>query len=101
MDRYKNNGIFIDNNVMISAKYMTSKLTSEIYQACESGLIPFKFTIFKSGDRLDLISGNEYGNGFDWWIIAAASGIGWWLQINDDTVLRIPDRDKIRERFNL
>jgi hypothetical protein len=101
MDRYKNVGVLSNMDLMMSNKYMTSDLTSRIYRACDSGAIGSKIITFKRGDRLDLISQVEYGNGMDWWLIAAASGLGWWLQINDDTIIRIPNRDQIREMFNL
>ena len=29
-------------------------------------------------------------DGMNWWIIAAASGIGWWLQCPPGTLLAIP-----------
>ncbi len=102
LNRYKNSSVIQGQMSDVSVrKYATSSLTSRIYQACESGQVSSRITTFKKGDRLDLISQNEYGNGFDWWIIAAASGIGWWLQINEDTIVRIPDRDQIRRLFNL
>jgi len=41
-------------------------------------------------ERLDVIAGRVYGDGRLWWIIAAASGIGWWLQVPAGTRLVIP-----------
>ena len=43
------------------------------------------------GERLDTIAGQEYGDGRYWWIIAAASNIGWALQVPPGTYIRVPD----------
>jgi hypothetical protein len=99
MNRYIRNDILIDG--FNRPKYATSDLCSQIYYACERGEIPFITVNFKEGDRLDHLAGRYYGNGLDWWLIAAASGISWWLQINENTIIKIPDRDTLRTRFNL
>ena len=46
--------------------------------------------IFKIGDRLDTIALKAYKNPDYWWIIAAASGIGWPLQVVPGTIIAIP-----------
>jgi len=46
--------------------------------------------VVTKADRLDIIAGREYGNGRYWWVIAAASGIGWGMQVPPGTNLRIP-----------
>ena len=65
-------------------------LNSKIFSAVQNKSIPFKKKITKVGDRLDHIAYEAYGNAKLWWIIAAASGIGWWLQVSDGIVLKIP-----------
>ena len=104
MNRYKNNNIIttsLSTSNLSKPKYATSELCSQIYQACESGEIPFVELEFKSGDRLDHLASRYYGNGLDWWLIAAASGISWWLQVNENTRIKIPDQESVRRRFNL
>jgi phage tail protein X len=104
INRYVNNSITtVDKRVDAYniQRYATNDLTSQIYQDCDNGIIPFKQILFREGDRLDLIAAREYGDGLDWWLIAAASGIGWWLQINPGTVIRIPDMQFVKVRFNL
>ena len=75
-------------------------LTAAIYYGVENGTIRFTTTI-ADGRRLDHYAQEYYGNGLNWWIIAAASGIRWPLgigtgvankgEVNDDsTVLYIP-----------
>ncbi len=107
MERYKNNLIIRndfekdDNPLLFRAKYATSELCSSIYYACESGEVEYRNYLFKKNDRLDHLAARFYNNGLDWWIIAAASGISWWFQINENTILRIPDQNQIKRRFNL
>ena len=43
-------------------------------------------------ERLDVLAGKIYGDGGYWWIIAAASGIGWSLQVPPGTRLKIPTK---------
>ena len=54
--------------------------------------------IIEEGERLDHVAGNAYGNSSYWWVIAAASNIGWGLQVPPGTLLKIPtDLNKIIE----
>ena len=46
--------------------------------------------VLKDGQRLDHIAQQFYGDGRLWWVIAAASGIGWWLQAPPDTRVLVP-----------
>ena len=41
--------------------------------------------------RLDQLSGESYGDAGYWWVIAAASGIGWGMQVPPGTLIKIPD----------
>ncbi len=61
-----------------------------INQYIDQGLIPFNTYIVKSSERLDQIAGAVYGDSSYWWVIAAASKVGWGLQIPQGTLLRIP-----------
>ena len=65
-------------------------ISNEIYRAVQNNEITFKTQITTSGDRLDHIAFKEYKDAQYWWIIAAASGIGWWLQVPEGIVLNIP-----------
>lgn len=42
-------------------------------------------------DRLDTIAGAIYGDGRYWWVVAAASDIGWAPQVPPGTLIRIVD----------
>jgi len=103
MNRYKNNGI-INGNILlgIKPKYATNEICNQIFKDCRNGRLQTETQIFVNGDRLDYMAQKYYGNGLDWWIIAAASGIGWWLQINAGTIITIPtDIKQIKRLYNL
>ena len=70
--------------------YATSDLSAKIYFACDNKVIPSTTHVVKQGERLDTIAGKVYGSGGMWWVIAAASGIGWGAQVPPGTLLRIP-----------
>ena len=68
----------------------TSNAGSIIYYAVQDGIISVNTRILRASERLDQIAGEVYGNGRLWWVIAAASGIGWAPQCPPGTVLSIP-----------
>ena len=74
----------------LGVRYGTSDAIVKIRQALDLGLIPYKTVVISQGQRLDTVAGQEYGNGSLWWIIAAASDIGWAPQVPPGTVLRVP-----------
>ena len=65
-------------------------MSSLIYQAVQDNKIDYDIKISTLGDRLDHIAYLQYQNANYWWIIASASGIGWWLQMPANVVLYIP-----------
>ncbi len=56
----------------------------------QRGEIAFTKLTLKEGQRLDVLAQQFYGDGRLWWVIAAASGIGWWLQAPPGTLLKVP-----------
>ena len=70
--------------------YGTSLTINIVKQAADAGLIRTKIMTSHEGDRLDIIAGREYGDSSNWWVIAAASGIGWALQMPPGTRLVVP-----------
>jgi hypothetical protein len=80
-------------------------LPAAIYYSVENGTISFK-TVVADGRRLDHYAQEHYGEGLNYWIIAAASGIRWPLGIglgaankssgiSKRTVLFIPDIEDV------
>jgi hypothetical protein len=70
--------------------YGTAKSANRIYWAIKNNIIPSRRIIIKESERLDVIAGRVYGASELWWVIAAASGIGWGLQVPPGTILFIP-----------
>jgi hypothetical protein len=64
--------------------------TSVIYSASISGALDTEKIILTTTQRLDTLAGKYYGDSQLWWVIAAASGIGWGLQVPAGTVIRVP-----------
>jgi hypothetical protein len=69
----------------------TSYAISNIRQAIADGNLKYKTIILRGRERLDTIAGEQYNDAKYWWIIAAASNIGWGLQVPPGTVLKIPE----------
>ncbi len=70
--------------------YGTADYISVINSAVESGNLQIRERISTSADRLDTLANEFYGDGRLWWVIAAASGIGWSPQVPAGTLLKIP-----------
>tara|TARA_B100000282_G_scaffold196456_1_gene143529 strand:+ start:157 stop:459 length:303 start_codon:yes stop_codon:yes gene_type:complete len=68
----------------------TNLVSVKIFRACNSGDLPNNNYVLQDGERLDTIAGRFYGDASYWWVIAAASGVGWGMQVPSGTLLRIP-----------
>jgi len=69
----------------------TNGAIQRIRDGVSNGNIDTSTIVLKEPDRLDNIAGRFYGDGRLWWVIAACSGIGWWLQIPAGTRLVVPN----------
>jgi len=69
----------------------------KIKNAVDINSIKFEVQMLKGFGRLDTIAGFQYNDSSLWWVIAAASGIGWSLQVPPGTRIVIPsDIEEIR-----
>jgi hypothetical protein len=75
---------------IVGSWYGTSEYVSLIQNAIESGRLQFQERLSTHADRLDTLANLFYGDGRLWWVIAAASGIGWAPQMPAGTLLRVP-----------
>lgn len=75
----------------LGAQQGTSTAIRSIRNGIASGQLPYKTIVIRETERLDTLAGTTYGDARYWWILAAASDIGWGLQVPTDTVIRVPD----------
>jgi hypothetical protein len=67
-----------------------SRASYVIYKAVKAEIVQVTYQVSEAGQRLDQVAGKMYGDASLWWIIAAASGIGWGMQVPPGVVLKIP-----------
>ena len=68
----------------------SSEICYRIRKAVLRGQLSSQMFTTTQGVRLDTIAAQFFNNATLWWVIAAASGIGWACQVPAGTVLRIP-----------
>ncbi len=71
-------------------QYGTSDAIRTIRQAAQDGRLRVDVRTLQGSERLDILAGQVYSDPTGWWVIAAASGIGWGLQVPPGTRLVIP-----------
>ena len=75
--------------------YGTSYIIPIIRQNIANGGIRYQDYVLQGGERLDTIAGQFYLDSTLWWIITAASNVGWSLQVPPGTQLKIPLLDDV------
>lgn len=68
----------------------TTDISSKIFFAAQNNQIGFNVIKLAEKQRLDHIAATSYGDSTLWWVIAAASGVGWAAQCPAGTILRVP-----------
>lgn len=85
LSRYRSDNLINDGKLL-----GTNGALQRVRDLVKSGNVPTTSIVLKNGDRLDTIASRVYGDGRLWWVLAAASGIGWWLQVPPGTRVVIP-----------
>lgn len=88
-----------ENALRKARSFETWTANQKIRNAVISGEIRTTTRILKEGERLDHIAGEVWGDSQAAWVIAACSGVGWWLQCPPGTVLSIPDSLEVIKQY--
>jgi hypothetical protein len=81
---------YSSDNLVNDRVLATNRSIVRIRQALNAGILSTTVFTSQETDRLDVMAGRYYGDGRLWWVIAAASGIGWWLQVPSGTRIVVP-----------
>ena len=68
----------------------TSNAKRVVNQLIKNGTVSVRIEALQDSERLDIVAQRVYGNASLWWVIAAASNIGWGLQVPAGVRLVIP-----------
>lgn len=79
-----------DTIIETPQRLSTAGAVPRIRRAIAAGALATREITLVEGQRLDTLAGQLYGDGGLWWVIAAASGIGWWLQAPPGTRVVVP-----------
>ena len=91
-NRYDN-----DPRINLGSQLGTNQSLYSLRTAIRSGKVPVIRTFIATGDdRLDALAGAIYGDARYWWVLAAASDVGWGLQIPPGTIVRVVDINDVR-----
>ena len=69
----------------------TGRAIETIRTAIKNGQLKTKQVVLRGAERLDTMAGSIYGDARYWWILAAASDIGWGLQAPPGTIIQVPE----------
>ena len=85
--RYRNSPV-----LGLGTQYGTSRATAAIREGIKTGIIPIvEVTTVSGNQRLDHLAALYYKDARVWWVLAAASDIGWSLQVPEGTIIVVPD----------
>lgn len=76
-------------------QFGTSAATARIRAAIKAGSLPVDEILLRGVERLDTLAGVIYGDASYWWVLAAASEIGWGLQVPAGTIIKIPQLEAV------
>jgi hypothetical protein len=72
------------------SQFGTGRAREAIQSAIANNQLTTKPMVVRGRERLDTIAGVVYGDARYWWVLAAASNVGWGLQVPPGTILQVP-----------
>lgn len=91
LSRYRN-----APKINFGSQYGTFKSMAIIRNAVVRGSLPIVEVVTLTGNqRLDHLAAIYYNDARLWWVLAAASEIGWGLQVPPGTIITVPDINSI------
>jgi nucleoid-associated protein YgaU len=85
LNRYASN-----SRLSLGTQLGTAAAVFVVRTAIKQGTLPVIGSVVATGsDRLDTLAGSIYGDASLWWVLAAASSIGWGMQIPPGTVINV------------
>lgn len=90
LSRYSN-----DQSIKGRTVKQTAKSVNIIRQSLKNGSLQSTTRILQGEERLDVLAGVLYEDAKLWWILAAASNIGWGLQVPPGTIIVIPNLNQV------
>lgn len=79
----------------LGSQYGTSYAIPVLRDQVSQGNIRVERLVLVEGERLDILAGRYYGDGRLWWVIAAASNVGWGLQCPPGTQILLPNLEDV------
>jgi hypothetical protein len=73
----------------------TSSSLERVRAAVADRSLAVETILLRGVERLDTLAGAIYGDASYWWILAAASGIGWGLQVPPGTIIKVPQLEAV------
>jgi len=87
-----------DSRINLGTQYSVARKVRNVRRAIRLGTLPIEDSFTLTGaDRLDALAGSIYGDARYWWILAAASDIGWGLQVPPGTQINVIDIIKVQQ----
>lgn len=92
-------GRYINSSrIALGSQLGTSTVVSILRNAIRSGAIQVvKQVVVTGNDRLDTIASAVYDDSKMWWVLAAASNVGWGLQVPPGTVVNVVDLSDVEK----
>lgn len=77
------------------AQFGTGRAREAVQKAVSSGQINVREFTSRGLERLDTMAGVLYGDSRYWWVLAAASNIGWGMQVAPGTIIKVPNLNDV------